>query len=168
MSVVYMLGMAGAGKTTLTKSFSEWLKSRGEIVKTVNLDPGVIELPYVLDFDVHEIVNLREVMQREKLGPNGALLRANEIMLNNIDSIVKRISVLRTFSSYILVDTLGQLELFAFRELGTKLISKLNVTGSVGIFIIDASSILKPSDAVMASLLTLAIRFHLDIDVVMI
>ena len=168
MSLVYILGMAGSGKTTLTAKFSEWLEKNGEIVKRANLDPGVVQLPYKPDFDVREIVNLQELMRREGLGPNGGLLRANEIMLQNINVISSRINELSKNASYILIDTPGQLELFAFRELGSKVISSLSSLNSVGIFLIDALNLVRASDVVMAVLLTLAIRFHLDIDVVMI
>ena len=168
MGLIYMLGMAGSGKTTMTAMFGNWLSRRGEVVAKVNLDPGVMELPYVPDFDVKEIVNLFDLMRREGLGPNGGLLRANEIILENIDVIVDRINSLLSKASYVLVDTPGQLELFAFRELGSRLVSKLSDQNSVGIFIIDAKNLEKPSDVVMAVLLALAVRFHLDIEVVMI
>lgn len=163
-----MLGMAGAGKTTLTRSFAEWLINRGEVVKIVNLDPGTIRLPYNPDFDVREIANLVDIMRNEGLGPNGGLLRANQIILQRINEISKRILELNKDASYVIIDTPGQLELFAFRELGSKIISELGAENSVGIFIVDSFSIEKPSDVVMAMLLTLAIRFHLDIEVVMI
>lgn len=163
-----MLGMAGAGKTTLTRSFRDWLLSKEELVGIVNLDPGVVKLPYVPDFDVRDIVNLVDIMRSEGLGPNGGLLRANEIMLKNIDDIAKKIRDLAKQVTYLLIDTPGQLELFAFRELGSRLISRLSGEDGVGIFIVDALSIEKPSDAVMATLLSLAVRFHLNIEVVMI
>ena len=89
-------------------------------------------------------------------------------MLERVDEISRKILELNQEASYVLVDTPGQLELFAFRELGSKIISNLSKEDSIGIFIIDSSSIEKPSDAVMAMLLTLAVRFHLDIEVVMI
>ncbi len=118
MSFVFLIGPAGSGKTTMTKTLLEYLRESGEKVSAVNLDPGVVYLPYRPDYDVREIVELRELMLREKLGPNGGLLRAHEIMLANIDKIVKRIRELALTSSFILIDTPGQLELFALKELG--------------------------------------------------
>ena len=71
-------------------------------------------------------------------------------------------------SEFLLVDTPGQLELFAFRELGNKIISMIreDVSSDVAVFLIDATQIRKPSDVVMGILLALAIRFHLNINVV--
>jgi len=71
-------------------------------------------------------------------------------------------------SEFLLVDTPGQLELFAFRELGNKIISMIceDVSSDVSVFLIDETQIRKPSDVVMGILLALAIRFHLNINVV--
>ena len=165
MSFVFLIGPAGSGKTTMTKTLLEYLRESGEKVSAVNLDPGVVYLPYRPDYDVREIVELRELMLREKLGPNGGLLRAHEIMLANIDKIVKRIRELALTSSFILIDTPGQLELFALKELGSRVISHLRGRGTVGVFLVDATSIKRPSDVVMNILLALAVQFHLDIEI---
>jgi len=58
--------------------------------------------------------------------------------------------------------------LFAFRKFDSSIISQLSSHDSVGIFILDALNLQKPSNIVMAILLALAVRFHLDIEVVMI
>ena len=55
-----------------------------------------------------------------------------------------------------------------FRELGNIIIKKLNRQDSLAIFIVDASNLNKGSDFVMSVLLSLATKFHLEIDVIMI
>jgi len=168
MSFIFLLGMAGSGKSTLTATFGDWLERRGESIARVNLDPGVIRLPYNPDWDIRKYVDLRKIMVEEGLGPNGGLIRAHELMMKYVDKISLSIKSLAFKSSYILVDTPGQMELFAFREIGSALLSRLSNYSSLGIFIVDATNINKASDAVMALLLALAINFHLDIETIFI
>ena len=89
MSVVYFLGTAGSGKTTLTANFAKWLLKNGFAVSIVNLDPGAEVLPYKPDFDVRTIVNLWEIMRKEKLGSNGALLKSIGF-LEKVDLVVDK------------------------------------------------------------------------------
>jgi len=50
-------------------------------VSFINLDPGVEELPYTPQTDVREYVNVRDVMRRYGLGPNGALIKSIDTLL---------------------------------------------------------------------------------------
>jgi len=168
MPIVYFIGMAGSGKTTITKNFGDWLLESSECVARINLDPGVVNLPYNPDYDIRTLVDLSTVMKRDSLGPNGALIRSMEIMIENIDAIADTLKKTLFGKSWVLIDTPGQLELFAFRELGNIIIKKLNRQDSLAIFIVDASNLNKGSDFVMSVLLSLATRFHLEIDVLMI
>ncbi|MCR8488128.1 MAG: ATP/GTP-binding protein [Crenarchaeota archaeon] len=163
--VVYIMGFAGSGKSTLVSSFAEYLSERKFSVACVNLDPGAEVLPYKPDYDVRSVVKLVDVMRKERLGPNGGLIRAVEIITNKITEIVKPIQKLAFSRDWLLIDTTGQLELFAFRELGETLIRMLNVR-SIGVYLVDASMISKPSDVVLSQLISLAIRLRLGIDIV--
>jgi hypothetical protein len=49
---ILILGSAGAGKTLLTGRFGSYLKEEGYKIRLVNLDPGVVTLPYKPDFDI--------------------------------------------------------------------------------------------------------------------
>jgi len=44
--LAFLIGTAGSGKSLLTASFTNWLKTQKQKVITVNLDPGVFTLPY--------------------------------------------------------------------------------------------------------------------------
>lgn len=162
---VYIMGFAGSGKSTLVASFAEYLREHGFAVACVNLDPGVEVLPYKPDYDVRSIVRLRDVMVSEKLGPNGGLIRATEIIANRITDVVKPIQELARSRDWLLIDTTGQLELFAFRELGEAMVRMLN-TRSIGVYLVDALIISRPSDIVMSQLISLAIRLRLGIDII--
>ena len=107
---IAILGSAGSGKTLITARFGEFLEKEGYTVKRSNLDPGVLSLPYEPDFDVRDYFTLEEIMRKENLGPNGAILEAMD-----------RLSKLKLPSynaDYVLIDTPGQLEVFAFRDSG--------------------------------------------------
>ena len=65
---VVMIGPAGCGKTSLVASFGRWLESELEEVPTyVNLDPGVLRLPYRPGYEVRSIVRVDELMREEGL-----------------------------------------------------------------------------------------------------
>lgn len=52
-----------------------------------NLDPANDNIPYadVMAFDIRELVDVDEVMDRESLGPNGGILWAMEEVDANFD-----------------------------------------------------------------------------------
>ena len=164
--IIYVLGYAGAGKSTLVKNFSLYLQDMGYRVATVNLDPGARMVQYSPDFDVREIVRLEDVMKNESLGPNGGLIRSVEILSRNIDVLQRRIRSLLCANDWLLIDTTGQLELFAFRDLGDKITSVLKDVPNLGLFIIDATTLNKPSDIVMTQLVAMAIQLKLSLDVI--
>ncbi len=72
---VLVFGLAGSGKSSLISRMEG---------KKINLDPGVEYLPYNPDFDVRDVVKVKEIMEREKLGPNGSFLRAFEIIKEKV------------------------------------------------------------------------------------
>ena len=80
MFILFIIGTAGSGKSLLTASFTKWLKMDGQDVVTVNLDPGVLTLPYTPDVDVRNYVRVEEIMEKYMLGPNGALVMAADLI----------------------------------------------------------------------------------------
>jgi GTPase SAR1 family protein len=123
MFIVFIIGTAGSGKSLLTASFSEWLKMSKQNVTVVNLDPGALKLPYSPDVDVRNYVNVGDLMEKYGLGPNGALIMAADLITDEIDEISKEIEDLT--SDIVLVDTSGQMELFAFRASGPYIATEL-------------------------------------------
>lgn len=115
---VFILGPAGSGKSLLTANFASYLTDEGYKVGTVNLDPGVLSLGYKPDFDIRDKFTIEGIMRKERLGPNGAILKAMD-MLAEVD--------LPDFndSDYVLYDTPGQLEPFLFRDSGRRIVEKL-------------------------------------------
>jgi len=148
---VVVLGPAGCGKSLLAGRFGDYLMREGYSVKFLNLDPGCLSVPYSCDFDVREKFTVDGIMRHEGLGPNGAMLRAMELLSE------ARIPVFD--GDFVLVDTPGQLEVFAFHASGPKIVSRL--ADPVGIFIIDAT--IGVEDLPAAYLYSLATSYRLGI-----
>lgn len=160
------MGPAGVGKTTLTSKLGQWIINNiSAEVGFVNLDPAVEFLPYNPDVDARSIINARTLMVNEKLGPNGALIKAIEILEKNVDVLVRKINALR--KDYIIIDTPGQLDMFVFHDFGDKIVSTLqqNYRAS-GIFLWEPTVLRNPINATTLFLLTLIVRFRLNIPVV--
>lgn len=123
MYTTYILGTAGSGKSQLTQALVDFLRIRDQSVASVNLDPGVIDLPYIPDIDIRDYIDIYDIMERYGLGPNGALVVAADMIAAHINDLRKDIEDLKV--DYLIVDTPGQLELFAFRASGPLIASTL-------------------------------------------
>jgi GTPase SAR1 family protein len=162
---IVFVGTAGCGKTTLVKSFGEWLEELGFRVSRINLDPGVEVLPYKATFDVREIVKTCNLMKELGLGPNGAMIMASKIMEERMDEIAKKIAA--SDADYVLVDTPGQMELFVFRGLGPSLSSAIKrARRAVAVYIVDAETIRDAGELLVIKLLSLIIELRLEIPTV--
>ncbi len=158
MYYVIVIGPAGSGKSYLVDALSEWLRANEVDTIKVNLDPAAEWTPYQPDIDIRDYVNTREVMKEYKLGPNGALIFSIDMMINYIDDI--RVEIEETRGNYVIVDTPGQMELFAFRETGPVVLRELiGENKSVVVFLIDVIFLTTPTN--IASILTLAMSTRL-------
>ena len=144
MYAVFFIGTAGSGKSLLTATLGEWLRAAEQDVTTVNLDPGVRSLPYKPDVDVRKKVKVDELMDEYRLGPNGALIMAADLIAGETEALNQQIESLH--SDVILVDTPGQMELFAFRASGPYLANELmKGEAKVILYLFDSIFSLDPS-----------------------
>ncbi len=127
-----ILGPAGSGKSLFTENFGEYLIKLGYKASRINLDPAS-DPRYKADRDIREFVKTEEIMIKEHLGINGALLRSAEISINFLDKLILN-------ADFAIYDTPGQLELFIFTEFGEKLVEKLG-SFTIGIFLVDSHRI---------------------------
>ena len=135
MNFIYFVGTAGSGKSTMVGAFKDWLDDNGIDSITINLDPGAEKLSYVPDIDIREWICLDEVMAEYSLGPNGAQITAADLMAVNMDKIT---DLLEGYSvDYVLIDTPGQLELFAFRESSRVVVDALGRENSMIVYLSD-------------------------------
>lgn len=155
MFIVFIIGTAGAGKSLLTAAFSEWLIASKQDVSIVNLDPGVITLPYSPDVDVRNYVNIDKLMEEYRLGPNGALIMAADLIADETEKISQEIEELQ--SDIVLVDTSGQMELFAFRASGPYITSELTKEPKVMVYLFDSVFSVNPLNYVSNLFLSTAV-----------
>jgi hypothetical protein len=106
--------------------------------------------------DIRTYVSLAEVMREFKLGPNGALVVSVDLIVNHLPRI--REVVTEWKPEYVVVDTPGQMELFAFRETGPAVMKGLNPgEDSLVLFLIDSFLAKKASSFVSMLMLSTSV-----------
>ena len=164
MKIIFVTGTAGAGKSLLVSKINEYYTSNGAFAAILNLDPGVENLPYSCDIDVRDHVDIISLMKQYDLGPNGALIMANDLIASKIDKIQHEIDDVNP--DYLLIDTPGQIELFAYRASGPFLVENLDAEEKVNIFLYDGSLITTPVNFVSIALLATSIKLRLKISTI--
>ncbi len=167
MLVVLVLGPAGSGKTLLTYRLSDWIrKNIGLETCIINFDPGVEELPYKPDYDVRRIFTLRDIMIKEGLGPNGAMIRSVELLTHYSEDIIRGIIKQCRRADIAIIDTPGQSEAFIFRQAGYLVTEKLKVLGPVvAVYLLDPQHTSITLEALVALLMSLVVQLKLDVTV---
>ncbi|MEL9939831.1 MAG: ATP/GTP-binding protein [Ignisphaera sp.] len=155
MYYVFIMGPAGSGKSFLAKALNDWLEEHGMDTAIVNLDPAADWIPYNPDIDIRDYITTNEVMKRYNLGPNGALIASIDLSVNYVNELLDEINEEKP--NYVIVDTPGQLEVFAFRKAGSIIIDSLSRgSKSVALFLIESQMVLKPTTLLPLFILSLA------------
>ncbi len=161
MKFVFFVGTAGSGKSTLVGAYKQWMDDNGVDSLIVNMDPGADALPYYADVDIRDWINLEETMREYGLGPNGAQIVAADLMAANIS---KMTDIIEGFNAdYVLVDTPGQLELFAFRESSQVVVSAFGAQDSLVIYLSDPSLCRTPNGFISSAVLGSLVEFRLQL-----
>lgn len=155
MFIVFVIGTAGSGKSLLTASFAEWLKVSKQNVVTVNLDPGALTLPYKPEVDVRNYIDIVELMRKYELGPNGALVMAADLIAEETERLGEEIEDFNP--DMVLVDTPGQMELFAFRASGPYIVSELTREPKAILYLFDSVFCTSPLNYVSNLFLSAAV-----------
>jgi len=155
---IFLTGTAGSGKSLLTSKIYEYYTRNGAFAAILNLDPGVETLPYTCDIDVRDHVDIVSIMKQYDLGPNGAMIMANDLIASKIDEIQNQINNVNP--DYLLIDTPGQIELFAYRISGPFLVQNLNLEEKMSIFLFDGALITTPVNFVSIALLATSIKLR--------
>ena len=161
MKSIFLTGTAGSGKSLLTSRIYEYYTRNGAFAAILNLDPGVETLPYTCDIDVRDHVDIVSIMRQYDLGPNGAMIMANDLIASKIDEIQNQINNVNP--DYLLIDTPGQIELFAYRTSGQFLVQNLNLDEKMSIFLFDGSLVTTPVNFVSIALLATSIKLRLNL-----
>lgn len=159
-----MTGTAGSGKSLLTSKIYDYYTQNNAFAAILNLDPGVENIPYTCDIDVRDYVDIVSIMKKYDLGPNGALIMTSDLIASKIDEI--RNEVERVNPDYLLVDTPGQIELFAYRSSGKFIVENLTAEEKMSIFLFDGSLITTPVNFVSLALLATSIKLRLNLPTV--
>jgi GPN-loop GTPase len=159
MKAIYITGTAGSGKSLLTSNLLQWYIDHNNFPITLNLDPAVSELPYLPDVDIRDHIDINNIIETYGLGPNGAIIMAHDLISTKIQDI--QIEVDELNPDYILIDTPGQIELFAYRSSGNYFISNFQADSKVTIFIMDGVLVSSPINFVSLSLLSTSINLRL-------
>lgn len=161
MKTIFVSGTAGSGKSLLSSKLYDYYTKNGAFTAVLNLDPGVENLPYSCDVDVRDFVDIVSIMQQYDLGPNGALVMAADLIASKIDDIQNEVN--RVNPDYLIVDTPGQIELFAYRSSGRFLIDNITSEEKTSVFLFDGALITTPVNFVSIALLATSIRLRLNL-----
>ena len=161
MKAIFVTGTAGSGKSMLTSKILEYYQKNGVFASVLNLDPGVESLPYRPDVDVRDYVDIVQIMKQYDLGPNGSMIMANDLIATKIDDIQNEIHGVNP--DYLIVDTPGQIELFAYRASGPFFIQNIDASEKTNIFLYDGTMIVSPSNFISISLLATSIKLRLGL-----
>jgi GTPase SAR1 family protein len=161
LKTIFVSGTAGSGKSLLSSKLYDYYTKNGAFVSVLNLDPAVENIPYSPDIDVRDFVDTLSIMQQYDLGPNGAIVMATDLIASNVDQIKDQVNNVNP--DYLIVDTPGQIELFAYRSSGKFLIENLTSEEKTNIFLFDGALITTPINFVSISLLATSIRLRLNL-----
>ena len=157
--VLFVVGTAGAGKSSLVTAFQRWARFLEIDALTINLDPGAERVHYDPEFDVRDLISLSEVMDRYDLGPNGAQILAADLVASQAFDIMDELEGLH--GDMLVIDTPGQVELFAFREASNHLVDVLGQGRAALVFLFDPMLSQTPSGFVSQMLLSNIVQFRL-------
>ena len=121
----------------------------------------MVTLPYEPDVDVRLRVNLQEVMENYGLGPNGALILATDLVATKLGEIQEDIDSYG--AEYVIVDTPGQTELFAFRESGEFIVKELRADSKTLLFLLDPQLANTPINFLSIALLSASVSLRMSI-----
>jgi GTPase SAR1 family protein len=155
-----VLGTAGAGKSALAATFGKWIEQNTDRrVAYINLDPGCDFVPFKPDFDIRDHFTIAQIMRDENLGPNGAMVRASELLEQNVEEFSKQINKIE--ADIRLIDTPGQMEVFLFH--GGPEFAKFMEGVTLSVFLVDAQIAAVATGFVFTRLLGLSIGLRLGV-----
>jgi GTPase SAR1 family protein len=161
MDLVFLTGTAGSGKSLLTSALKNWYINRGEDAIAVNLDPGVVSLPYDPEVDIRETIDLRVLMEKYSLGPNGALILAADMVATGLEGIQEEVNSFK--AEHALVDTPGQMELFAYRESGEYIVRQMEADSKILLFLFDPLLANSPVNFLSLALLSASVGLRMKL-----
>jgi hypothetical protein len=160
MDAIFITGTAGSGKSLLASGLLKSQTDNGQFSIILNLDPGVANLPYEPHVDVRDYIDIQTIMETYDLGPNGSLLMASDMVATRLEEMQEQVDELNP--DCVIVDTAGQIELFAFRASGMYFVSNFRADNKAMIFTFDGMIVSSPINYVSVLLLASSVRLRLN------
>lgn len=129
-----IIGPPGAGKTTYCSEMSKLFKKLGRKTIIVNLDPANDNITYTPDIDIRHLIDLENVMEEFKLGPNGALLYCMEYLEEHIEWLIEQLK--DGHATNYIFDLPGQVELYSHHKSLSTIFSILTNTGNLQLCVV--------------------------------
>jgi GPN-loop GTPase len=159
MDAIFITGTAGSGKSLLASRLLKSQTDNGQFSIILNLDPGVTNLPYEPHVDVRDYIDIQTIMETYDLGPNGSLLMASDMVATRLEEMQAQVDDLNP--DCVIVDTAGQIELFAFRASGMYFVSNFRADNKAMLFTFDGMLVSSPINYVSVLLLASSVRLRL-------
>lgn len=160
MDAIFITGTAGSGKSLLASGLLKSQTDNGQFSIILNLDPGVANLPYEPHVDVRDYIDIQTIMETYDLGPNGSLLMASDMVATRLEEMQEQVDELNP--DCVIVDTAGQIELFAFRASGMYFVSNFRADNKAMIFTFDGMLVSSPINYISVLLLASSVRLRLN------
>ncbi|KAH9387067.1 GPN-loop GTPase [Nematocida major] len=170
-TVLIVLGMAGSGKSSFCHRLYSWLSEKNmqidsrtglnDLVCGVNLDPAALSVKMPLHYDIRETINIQELMQQKKLGPNGAIVASINLFITQIDVFISQLVELKP--RYTVIDTPGQIEMFTTSVSGQILVQCLSRTPGIRVkmvYAMDGERAQNPQCFISNMLFATSIRYR--------
>ena len=109
-------------------------------------------------------MDVNSLMEQYELGSNGSLIMANDLIATKIDDIQKEADTINP--DYLIVDTPGQIELFAYRQSGPFFVNEFITEEKMNLFLFDGTMVSTPNNFVSLTLLSTSIRLRLGLPTV--
>jgi len=167
--VLFFIGMAGCGKTTLVSRISFDLSSHKKSHFIINLDPATQNIPYLANIDIRDTINFKKVMKDYLLGPNGAILTALNLFSTRFDQVLNIVKKKSRIIEFILIDTPGQIEIFTWSASGSIITESFSKNfPALMFYVIDSARTVNPITFVSNILYSCSILYKTRLPLVLI
>src|SRR5918912_1636030 len=112
MDTIFITGTAGSGKSLLASRLLKYQQDNEQFPIILNLDPGVVNLPYHPHVDIRDYIDVHTIMETYDLGPNGSLLMASDMVATRLEEIQTEVD--DTNPDCFIVATAWQIEFLDF------------------------------------------------------
>jgi len=159
-----IIGPAGSGKSTYCKIIQDHALILKRSILIINLDPAAENFNYKPDIDIRDLIKVEDVMKKNKLGPNGALLYCMEYLLSNLDWL-DNLFEQNGENIYYIIDCPGQLELYNHYDIMRKITNHLKKNGFsiCSVFCLDCTFLQEQYKFISGSLLSIATMIQMEL-----